>query len=112
MIVITAFNCDFRPRRIGFHCSKHLLKPDDASKQLWTKSHFLKKAALELTTTDARARSELIDELNIKELWLAWTERRGDAQADALRPKAQLAKRVVEAASVVAACAAFLSCWL
>src|SRR2546430_4463328 len=44
----------------------------------------------------SHARRELIDTLKIKELWLAWTERRGDPQAHAYRAKAQPAKKAVE----------------
>jgi hypothetical protein len=44
----------------------------------------------------AHARQALIDTLKINELWLAWTERRGDAQADAYRAKSTPAKKVVE----------------
>lgn len=43
----------------------------------------------------AHARAALVDTLEIKRLWLAWTERRGDAQADLLRSKSTRAKEVV-----------------
>jgi len=47
----------------------------------------------------AHARQELIDTLKIRELWLAWTERRGDPQADGYRNKSQPAKAVVAKAA-------------
>ncbi len=43
----------------------------------------------------SHARDLLIDTLLIRRLWLAWTERRGDAQADAYRAKSARAKEVV-----------------
>ena len=43
----------------------------------------------------AHARDLLIDGLAIRKLWLAWTERRGDEQADAYRAKGKIAKEVV-----------------
>lgn len=43
----------------------------------------------------AHARDLLIDGLEIRKLWLAWTERRGDQQADAYRAKGKIAKEVV-----------------
>lgn len=43
----------------------------------------------------SHARDLLIDGLEIRKLWLAWTERRGDEQADAYRAKGRIAKDVV-----------------
>jgi len=43
----------------------------------------------------AHARDLLIDGLGIKKLWLAWTEHRGDEQADIYRAKGKIAKDVV-----------------
>lgn len=47
----------------------------------------------------AHARKDLIDTLGIRQLWLAWTERRGDPQADTLRGTSQAAKAVVAMAA-------------
>lgn len=43
----------------------------------------------------SHARDLLIDTVEIRNLWLAWTERRGDEQADAYRAKSKKAKEVV-----------------
>ena len=51
----------------------------------------------------AHARQLLIDGMVIDELWLAWTEKRGDQQADAFREKLRAAKTVVERAAFRAA---------
>jgi len=47
----------------------------------------------------AHARNDLIDTLNIRQLWLAWTEKRGDPQADILRGTSDTAKTVVATAA-------------
>lgn len=49
------------------------------------------------------ARQALIDDMQIDALWLAWTERRGDGQADTLRKKSEKAKKVVAQAAAFAA---------
>ena len=49
------------------------------------------------------AKSKLVDHMQIDNLWLAWTERRGDGQADALRAKSEKAKIVVNEAAALAA---------
>lgn len=49
------------------------------------------------------ARPALVDNMQIDNLWLAWTERRGDGQADALRDRSEKAKIVVSAAAAFAA---------
>jgi hypothetical protein len=49
------------------------------------------------------AKSKLVDNMQIDNLWLAWTERRGDGQADALRAKSEKAKIVVNDAAAFAA---------
>lgn len=51
------------------------------------------------------ARDQLIDGMQIDALWLAWTERRGDPQADPLRAKSMKAKTVVARAAALAAAA-------
>jgi hypothetical protein len=51
------------------------------------------------------ARKLLIDNMQIDALWLAWTERRGDEQADPLRAKSEKAKKVVARAAALAAAA-------
>ena len=43
----------------------------------------------------SHARDLLIDGLEVRNLWLAWTERRGDEQADLYRAKGKIAKEVV-----------------
>ncbi|MEA3051526.1 MAG: hypothetical protein QOG72_429 [Sphingomonadales bacterium] len=54
----------------------------------------------------AHARGPLIDDMIIDRLWLAWTERRGDGQADAYRAKSVKAKKTVAEAAVRAGLAA------
>ena len=49
------------------------------------------------------AKSKLVDTMQIDNLWLAWTERRGDGQADTLRAKSEKAKIVVNDAAAFAA---------
>ncbi|WP_084583848.1 MBL fold metallo-hydrolase [Sphingomonas azotifigens] len=51
------------------------------------------------------ARDLLIDKMQIDTLWLAWTERRGDGQADPLRKKSERAKKTVSRAAGRAAAA-------
>lgn len=51
------------------------------------------------------ARKLLIDTMQIDALWLAWTERRGDPQADPLREKSEKAKKVVSRAAALATAA-------
>jgi len=53
----------------------------------------------------SHARQQLIDTMQIDTLWLAWTERRGDKQADPLREKSEKAKKVVARAAAFAAAA-------
>jgi hypothetical protein len=53
----------------------------------------------------SHARAKLIDNMLIDELWLAWTERRGDDQADTLRAKSEKAKVVVSRIAALAASA-------
>jgi hypothetical protein len=43
----------------------------------------------------SHARDLLIDTLEIRNLWLAWTEKRGDPQADAYRAKGKIAKEAI-----------------
>ena len=102
---------DGRPRYLLIDCGVHLGKTKGSERLKQVLDDILKSTGARLDVVVAthehadhlsgfvqKGSPFLLEKLLVDEVWLAWTEKRGDSQADTLRKKRGTARAVIEKA--------------